>query len=152
MKQETLGSLRAVVEEEPPLKLEYFERALRGQPGGAALADAFAAHVEEVVTLVNRNRRVATVWQRYHGPRFIQEAAAHRTRDGAIPKVIDGVRLETLLLHMADTLQRHGSPELQQAIADCSLQVLRWARACWSVDDVLRELGAWKPNQERTDD
>jgi hypothetical protein len=124
-----------------PLKLDYFESALRRRAGGAALADAFQTHIEEVLYLVNNNRRVAVVWQRNQGPSFINAAlAGGAAHEVVIPKEVNGVALETLLLRMADVLQRHGSLELRQAIAAHSLRALRWSRECKSFSDVLQQL------------
>jgi hypothetical protein len=128
--------------EQPPMKLEYFEAALRKRPGGAPLADDFATHVEEVVSLVNQNRRVAVVWHRNHGPTFVRAAMQRAPCEVAVPKEVDGVTLEMLLLQMADALQRHGSPALRRTIAERSLEVLRWARACTSFSDLLSDLEA----------
>jgi hypothetical protein len=137
--------------EQPRLKLEVFEAALRQRPGGAELADAFQAHIGEVVGLLNKNRRVAVVWQRYHGPAFLRAAIqGGPSQDVVIPKQVDGVSLEMLLLQMADALQRHGSPELRRAIAERSLQILRWARECGSFNDVLSDLETRRSDQEHT--
>jgi hypothetical protein len=126
---------------EPQLKLEYFERALRRSPGGGALADAFQTHIEEVVGLINKNRRVAVVWQRYQGPAFMRAVMQNRvSQDVVIPKQVNSIPLEMLLLQMADALQRHGSPELCRMIAERSFQILRWARECHSFADMLNDL------------
>ncbi len=115
--------------EQPRVKLEPYEAALRRQPGGAALADAFAEHVEEVVALINRNRRVAVVWQRFKGPAFVRAAVERGVSHGVtIPQDVEGCPLEMLLLQMADALQSHGSPPLRNAIAEHSLQILKMAR------------------------
>lgn len=42
----------------PSMKLEPFEVALRAVPERGVLADAFEAHIEEVLLLINQNRRV----------------------------------------------------------------------------------------------
>ena len=127
--------------EPAPLKLDYFETALRRRPGGAELADLFQAHIEEVLHLVNHNRRVAVVWQRNQGPTFIHEALAGRApHEVVFPKEVNGVTLDVLLLRMADVLQRHGSLELRRTIADRSVQALRWAREAGSFSDMLQQL------------
>lgn len=139
--------------EQPRLKLEYFEAALRRRPGGGELADAFEAHVEEVVGLINKNRRVAVVWQRNHGPAFLRAAVQGGvSEDVVIPKQVDGITLEMLLLRMADALQRHGSPELHRTIAERSLQILRWARECGSFTDLLGDLETRRAFQDQAND
>jgi hypothetical protein len=127
--------------EPAPLKLDYFETALRKRPGGAELADLFQAHAEEVLYLVNHNRRVAVVWQRNQGPAFVHAAlAGHTPHEVVFPKEVNGVALEVLLLRMANVLQRHGSLELRRAIAERSVQALRWAREAGSFSDALQQL------------
>lgn len=127
--------------DQPRLKLEYFEAALRKRPGGGELANAFEVHIEEILYLINKNRRVGVVWQRYRGPEFIRAAIDGRVgTDVPIPQQVEGVPLEMLLLQMADVLQRHGSPELRRTIAEKSLQILGWARECGSITEVLVSL------------
>jgi len=124
--------------QQPRVKLEPFEAALRQRPGGPALADALAANVEEVIGLINRNRRVAVVWQRYKGPAFIQAAVRGViSQSMPIPREVEGTSLEMLLLQMADALQRHGSTQLRDAIAEHSLHILRMAREGSSLTHVL---------------
>ncbi len=115
--------------EQPRIKLEPFEAALLRLPDGAALAGAFQMHIEEVIDLINRNRRVGVVWQRFKGPVFVQEVIRQRaSAEIMIPEAVEGVSLEMLLLQMADALQQHGSPQLCSAIADNALRVFRLAR------------------------
>ena len=65
--------------------------------------------------------------------------ARARAEDKPIPKEMNGVTLEHLLLHMADALQRAGSPALRRMIAERSLQVLLWARECSSVNKFFEQ-------------
>lgn len=121
-------------------KLETFERALRKTPRGAEIADTVAAHIEEILYLVNHNRRVTVTWQRNQGPAFVIAIRnSLRHEEVPIPQTVNGVSLEQLLLHMADALQRSGSLELRRMIAERSLQVLTWARECSSVRTFFEE-------------
>lgn len=130
----------------PPRKLEYLERELRRSPAGAELLTVIQTHAEEVVRLINGRRRVTATWQRNHGPAFIQAIVASGFDEGSmIPKQVNGVTLEALLLRMADALQRDGSLELRREIANQSLLALRWAREC----DSLRELFGRLESTER---
>ena len=121
-------------------KLETFERALRKTPRGAEIADTIGAHIEEILYLVNHNRRVTVTWQRNQGPAFVIAIRDSLNRkDIPVPKTVNGIHLEHLLLHMADALQRSGSLELRRTIAERSLQVLTWARECSSVNTFFEE-------------
>jgi hypothetical protein len=127
-------------------KLETFERALRKTARGAEIADTIGAYIEEIIYLVNHNRRVMVTWQRNHGPAFVIAIRDSLNReDIPIPKTVNGVQLEHLLLHMADALQRCGSLELRRMIAERSLQVLTWARECSSVNTLLKEFESAAP-------
>jgi hypothetical protein len=115
--------------EPPRMKLEPFEAALRRLPEGPALANAFQDHIEEVIGLVNKNRRVGLIWRRFKGPLFVRAVAQQRfSEEVAIPDEIQGISLEMLLLQMADVLQRNGSQELRSAIAEHALSIFRLAR------------------------
>lgn len=127
-------------------KLEIFERALRKTKAGAEIADTIAAHIEEILCLVNHNRRVAVTWQRNQGPAFVIAVRNSLNRqDIPIPKTVNGVTLEQLLLHTADALQRCGSLELRRTIAERSLQVLTWARECGSVNTLFEKFESTAP-------
>lgn len=121
-------------------KLETFERALRKTEAGSEIANTVEAHIEEIIYLVNHNRRVAVTWQRNQGPAFVLAIRNSLSReDVPIPKTVNGVPLEQLLLHLADALQRSGSLELRRMIAERSLQVLTWARDCDSVNNLFEK-------------
>lgn len=121
-------------------KLETFEQALRKTERGAEIADTVAAHIEEIIYLVNHNRRVAVTWQRNQGPAFVIAIRdSLMQQDMPIPKEVNGVTLEYLLLHTAEALQRSGSLALRRMIAERSLQVLSWARECSGVNTLFEQ-------------
>ena len=127
-------------------KLETFERALRKTARGAEIAEIIEAHIEEILYLVNHNRRAKVTWQRNQGPAFVIALRDSLNReDIPIPKTVNGVHLEHLLLHMADALQRSGSLELRRMIAEHSLRVLTWARECGSVNTLFKEFERTAP-------
>jgi hypothetical protein len=127
-------------------KLEYFERALRKTARGAEIADIIGAHIEEILYLVNHNRRVTVTWQRNQGPAFVIAIRDSLNReDISVPRTVNGVHLEHLLLHMVDALQRSGSLALRRMIAERSLQVLTWARECGSVNTLFEEFESTTP-------
>jgi hypothetical protein len=122
-------------------KAELLEAKLRRSSAGSEMADLLGFLGPEAVSLVKESRRVGATWNRYHGPRFIRDVVASGFEgDTVIPREMDGVTLEDLLLHMADALQRYGSPEMRHAIARWSLPVLRWARECDSLQDLFERL------------
>ncbi len=144
MRSEPDLEARIIVPVAPRLrKLEHLERALRRTAAGADLASAIEVHAGEVLDLVNTDRRVAVTWQRSQGPAFIRAVVQSGFDESVtIPRSVNGVRFEELLLRMADVLQRHGSAALRNAIADRSFQLLSWAHECESLPDLFRRLAA----------
>ncbi len=71
----------------------------------------------EVWSLVQKNRRVATVWHRCRGPVWVRLAllAAH-TPNATIPTEIEGLRLQESLLRFAAALQQYGSAALRHEL------------------------------------
>lgn len=121
------------------VKLEYFEKKLQGSEAGRRVIEIFAQHGEEVIDLVNQNRRVGVTWQRCHGPVFIQTMLKQGLGDETrIPRSIDGVTLSDLLLRMGDALQQNGSPELKRQIGRSTLHVLQWAEGCKSLGEMVQ--------------
>jgi hypothetical protein len=119
-------------------KLEYFEDELNASPTGREILGIVRAHMEEVNTLVNQHRAVMVAWQRNHGPRFLMS-----TMDSGfeattpVPKEIDGITLQQLLLRMADALLQAGSPGLRDAIGRCAAPALNAAAECASVAELF---------------
>jgi hypothetical protein len=125
----------------PPRKLEVFERELKGFAAGRCVLKIIEAHAEEVVYLVNHNRRVAAVWQRHQGPAFIRAIVDSGFDAGCkVPKTIKGVALSDLLLRMADMLQRHGTQKLRTTIGRHSLWVFCWAQECESLRELFERI------------
>ena len=130
-------------EPQPPktVKLEYFEEKLIASENGRRIIELFERFGEEAIYLVNKNRRVGVTWNRFHGLRFIQEILKQGLRDDtAIPREIEGVTLQDLLLRMGDALQQHGSQELRRAIGRYALAVFQWADRCRTLGDMYRTI------------
>jgi hypothetical protein len=124
-------------------KIEELETIVRTRPGGATLLAELGPHAEEVNFLVQRNRRVAVVWQRNSGPEFARALVDSGFDELlTIPRSIGGATLEGLLLAMADVLQRHGSLQLRHVIAANAHDLLRCARACTTLREVIDSLAA----------
>jgi subtilisin family serine protease len=86
-------------------------------PHGRKWYELGQQHHDEVRTLINTNKRVATVWHRNHGPLI----GHHLTRclllpHVAMPNEVNGVLVSTALTNMAAIVQRYGSRELSRAV------------------------------------
>lgn len=98
-------------------QLNTLRSQLEETPLAKTLLQEMDAHQNEVVRLVNRNRRVTVAWHRHHGPAF----AAHclkslREPDYMVPREIEGVTRTAMITAMAEMLSAHGSQSLHELI------------------------------------
>jgi subtilisin family serine protease len=98
-------------------RVRDLRRAILAAPAGQLLAALVSTHTDEVVRLVNHERRVIVAWHRMRGPDVLQELM-HRI-DGplTVPDSIDGVPLVPGFARLLDALERTGSPRLRADIA-----------------------------------
>src|SRR5450432_1642621 len=95
---------------------ELVDKFLRG-PRGSELAGLFRNYFQEVRTLINKNKRVATVWHRNKGSLWVRSALyAAQYPDKPIPPEIEGFSLKDSLHRMAGIIKQYGSEKLQEAI------------------------------------
>ncbi len=106
-------------EEERRLRqqLNNLRRQIEETPIGKTILGEMDAYPDEMVGLVNRNRRVKVVWHRHHGPAF----AAHclkcvREPDHSVPHQIEGISRTALITEMAEVLSAQGSEQLRELI------------------------------------
>jgi subtilisin family serine protease len=97
-------------------------RELEGRIGGSATGQLAAAlvstHVDEVLRLINTNRRVAVAWHRMHGPVLLRLALGTQLEGGPLlPRTIGGTSVVAGLQRLLDELARCGSPALRADIA-----------------------------------
>ncbi|HEX6225538.1 MAG TPA: hypothetical protein VFZ52_14070 [Chryseolinea sp.] len=122
-------------------KLEYFEDQLKVSPLGREVLDVVRTHSQEVMYLVNKNRPTMVCWQRHHGPKFIKSVVdSGFEEDIDFVKEVDGIKMETLILHMAEVLQDYGTPELKVSIGKYAPTVLLIARETRSLREVLSRI------------
>ena len=122
-------------------KLEYFEDQLKVTPLGREVLDVVRNHAKEVMYLVNKNRPTMVCWQRHHGPKFIKSVVDSGFEDEVdFVKELEGVKMETLILHMAEVLQDNGTPELKMTIGKYAPTVLLMARETHSLREVMARI------------
>jgi hypothetical protein len=92
-------------------KMEEAENEIRVTALGREYVEAVRRHLQEGFTLVNRNRRVATVWRRSGGPEILDALARmiqfHNER---LPAEISGKPLAECLNRIQNILMRYASP------------------------------------------
>jgi len=122
-------------------KLEYFEDQLKVSALGREVLDVVRAHAKEVMYLVNKNRPTMVCWQRHRGPKFIKSVVdSGFDEEVDFVKEFDGVKMETLILHMAEVLQDNGTPDLKMTIGKYAPTVLLMARKTNSLREVVAQI------------
>ena len=113
--------------------------ALPEAPRFVALIDE---HRQEVVDLVNHNRRVTVAWHRNQGPAFLNRAMNNaRDPEMKIPGEIEGITPEVLLRSMGQVLAAHGTPALRAVIESHRDEVLAYAADCDGLHELVERLG-----------
>lgn len=124
-----------------PRKLEYFEDQLKVSSPGRVVLQVIRTHAKEVMYLVQKNRPTMVCWQRHHGPVFIKSVINSGFEEEVdFVKEVKGVRMETLILHMAEVLQDNGSPELKSTIGKYAASVLNVVRSSHSLKTIIQQI------------
>jgi subtilisin family serine protease len=97
-------------------RLRRLERRVTGSPAGQLAAALISEHVDEVVRLVNTERRVIVAWHRMHGPVLLRLLLGDVDREVLVPRTLDGVPVADGLARLLDELARAGGPALRAAI------------------------------------
>ena len=115
----------AVVEVNPPVAKAAVERepiaalhqSLLQTERGPVLDHLFHEHSDEVWELIQKNRRVATIWHRCRGPIWVRFAlrAAH-TPEEPVPLESNGLHFSDALRRFAQALKRFGSEALRRDV------------------------------------
>ncbi len=93
--------------------MERARQELLATPFGQKYAQIVEQRHQEVIELVNRNRRVATVWHRNGGPQMIAEVLkVVQSRSQPIPGEIAGKPLAQSLLRIQEVLMKYGTAGL----------------------------------------
>lgn len=130
-------------------RIEKLEARLTKTPTGRQIAAVFEVHVEEVMMLINNNRKVMVAWHRNHGPEFIGSAVRSGYEDGfRVLQEVQGVSLSQLIRRMAAVLQDLGTPALKKVIGDHFAMVLNWAQHFTSLNEVLEEIQKMDQSKE----
>lgn len=118
--------------------VKVLREELEQSEAGRRWLDLVRTHAREVRDLVNQDRETQVAWQRHRGPAFVAHfVKSARDADHRIPHAVGDVRIENLILAMAATLQRSGSPELVAAITEHYLTVLQFAGESETVEAFL---------------
>jgi hypothetical protein len=100
------------------------------RPGLMLAASLVSEHVDEVLWLVNNNRRVGAVWRRQGGHLLVRHLLHGPQPDGALlPAAVEGCDARALLERLLPLLDRFGGPRLRHDIARFGAFVHTWPDA-----------------------
>ncbi|MBP6826425.1 MAG: S8 family serine peptidase [Saprospiraceae bacterium] len=101
----------------PPAEWMEMRNEFFSVPKAKFYQELVMRHFLEVRTLINTNKRVATVWHRNGGPRLIRTGIqASFQPEQPLPVEFDGVRLSDRVIHIIEILKKYGSESLAQDI------------------------------------
>jgi hypothetical protein len=127
-------------------QIQGLRERLLACPEGRRIWALVEQHRQEVVHLVNHDRRVAVAWHRNQGPAFTNRVINNaRDPESSIPWEIAGVTREALLGNMGDVLAHQGSPALRAEIARHRDEGLAYAGQCDSLHEVVDLLSERQP-------
>ena len=107
-------------------RLQRFQQFVLQFPAGHHWAALVSRHFDEVLRLINTNRRVATIWHRNGGPALVRAALtlAEDPARASIPAGVGGVPLALQLDRILDSWRRLASPRLAADIDRYRAEVL----------------------------
>jgi subtilisin family serine protease len=100
------------------------------RPGLMLIAALISEHVDEVLRLINHNKKVATVWHRQGGPVLVRHLLYDRPPDTTlVPAELPGFDLTALFHRFLPTLRRYAGPRLVSDIDRYGEFVCSWPAA-----------------------
>ncbi|MGW6621976.1 S8 family serine peptidase [Nocardia sp. NPDC055002] len=97
-----------------PSRFGYWRQRFGERPGLMLLTALISAHVDEMLRLINGNRRVAIVWRRNGGHLLVRHMLYRPTTDDVlVPRSIDGYDTTVLIERFTTILERFGSARLR---------------------------------------
>ena len=97
-------------------RLRDLRRAILATPAGQLAAALISTHADEVIRLINHERRVTIAWHRMHGPDLLQDLLRSADTGMTLPGTVQGRALEPGWARLLGELERAGSPRLRSDI------------------------------------
>jgi hypothetical protein len=120
-------------------RLDEAENEILATPLGRQYVDVVRRHLQEALTLVNKNRRVATVWRRSGGPEILDGLARMiQFRNERLPAEINGRPLADCLSRIQRIVMRYASPAFTDDLIQYAPGLAGFARMTYS--EVLAHL------------
>lgn len=117
------GEIRGLIPAAPlaalSSELSAVEEEIAASGAGRQYAEIVRRHFPEALSLVNQNRRVATVWHRSGGPELLGALwRVLQLRDDRLPREINGRPLAECLARLQRIFMRYASPDFARDLAD----------------------------------
>jgi len=129
---------RAIVADDP---LEHLRAQVLATERGPQLQHLIERYATEVWTLIQTNRRVATIWHRCKGPVWVRLAIrAAYAPDLELPSDVEGLSLQEGARRIAAALSRYGSPELRRDLRRLAPEIRRVTGGI-SLTQLIHDLG-----------
>ena len=123
-----------------PYRIAEIREALATTPAGNLAMALISRHVDELVRIVNEERRVATVWHRMQGPALLRTAVGWQDETRPpIPATFAGRSVTAGLSRLLRLLERYATPALLGDLVAYRAFALSLPGA------VLAELGPFRP-------
>jgi subtilisin family serine protease len=97
-------------------RLRDLRRAILATPAGQLAAALISTHADEVIRLINHERRVTIAWHRMHGPDLLQDLLRSADTGMTLPGTVQGQAIEPGWARLLGELERAGSPRLRSDI------------------------------------
>jgi hypothetical protein len=94
------------------------------------MASLISEHFDEVLRLINKNRKVGTIWRREGGPLLARHLLfGHQTPITPLPAAIGPCDVRGLLQRFIPILRRFGGPKLKRDIDRYAAFACEWPGA-----------------------
>jgi hypothetical protein len=98
-------------------RLGDWNRRYGPRPGLMLMAALLSEHFDEVLRLINHNRRVGTVWRREGGPVLARHLLFHHgAQTSLLPAALEGCDVRTLIRRFLPILERFGGAKLRRDV------------------------------------
>ncbi|NJN26166.1 MAG: trypsin-like serine protease [Cyclobacteriaceae bacterium] len=129
--------------------VDHFEKRLDNSVAGRKIKEVMYAHRQEVLRLVQKCRPVTVEWNRKQGPAFFAAMArSAKYPEYEIPKAIDRISLQNLLMSMAAVLLEHGSEPLKTDIEQYAPAIIEHGKSLTSMTAFFQLLERETPDKE----
>ncbi|MET7717590.1 hypothetical protein [Streptomyces sp. NPDC005407] len=117
------------------------QRRLAATPRGREVLEPLTRHAQEIIHLVNHDRRTTVAWHRGQGPSWVAAfARSARRPEYRLPDEIEGVTREQAVTAMRTVLADRGSDALGADLRDTPPAVFAALATCRTFDELITSI------------